>query len=80
MDCELSEWQRPNFKFDNIFSECFLDVFRCFPVMSEQRRDILDALEPAEVISEEKISFDSDHFKRMLSKQTFAWELNMSGF
>ena len=50
------------------------------PVMSEQRRDILDALEPAEVISEEKISFASDHFESMLSEQTFAWELKMSGF
>ena len=66
--------QWPNFKFKNIFSECFLDIFRGFPSLSEHRRDTLEALEHVGVISEEKISLDSNYLENLLSElQSSKW-------
>ena len=69
--------QWPNFKFENNFLECFLDVFSGFPTMSEHWRDTLKPLEPVEAISEEKISLNS----KLLGKFAFrAPELKMKQF
>ena len=64
-------------KFEIIFLECLLDDIKGFPTMSEHRRDTLEALEPVEVISEEK------NFTRLKLHEKFAFtapELKMKQF
>jgi len=56
----LTDVSEARTRYASVISECFLDVFRGFLNMSEHWGDTLKALEAVQVISEEKISLDSN--------------------